>query len=268
MNKGVDIIEKENFNKNYSMQTVHRAIKILKAFSREQRHLSLTQIHKRTGITMSSLQRLTSTLVYEGFLHKNERTKEYQLGLGLLFLGELVEKNTGLLFFAQPILERLNQTTTESVSLNIIENNERRCIFNLESQHKLSANTYVGDASPLYAGATSKVLLAHLSEIEIDQYLRNVELKKITDCTITSKEQLLVDLRTIKEQGYSMSHGERVKGAISISAPVINEYSEVLASITLLIPSVRIEEYDKEILIQEVLQACSEVNQNISGQEV
>ena len=160
-------MEEGTFTKNYSLQTVHRAIKILKVFSREHKYLSLTEIHKLTGLSVSTLQRLTSTLVYEGFLHRNEQTKQYQLGLGLLFLGELVEKNTGLLSIAQPVLEKINRITTESVSLNIIENNERRCIYNLKSQHKLSANTYVGDTSPLYAGASAKVLLSHWTEAEI-----------------------------------------------------------------------------------------------------
>ena len=257
-------MDEGKFAKNYSLQTVHRAIKILKAFSREHKYLSLTEIHRMTGLSVSTLQRLTSTLVYEGFLHRNEQTKQYQLGLGLLFLGELVEKNTGLLSFAQPVLERINRITSESVSLNIIENNERRCIYNLESKHKLSANTYVGDTSPLYAGASAKILLAHWSEVEINDYLREVKIENITENTITSKEQLLEDLRKIKEQGYAVSHGERVKGAVSISAPIINEYSEVLASITIIIPSARIEEYDVDVLIKEVVKGTSEISEKLS----
>lgn len=251
------------FTKNYSLQTVHRAIQILKVFSRERKYLSLTDIHKLTGLSVSTLQRLTSTLVYEGFLHRDEQTKQYQLGLGLLFLGELVEKNTGLLSIAQPVLEKLNRVTTESVSLNIIENNERRCIYNLPSQHKLSANTYVGDTSPLYAGASAKVLLAHWSDAEIAHYLREVQFEAITEKTITSKEQLVQNLQQIKEQGYAVSYGERVKGAVSISAPISNEYSEVLASVTIIIPSARIEEYVIEELIQEVIKGTTEIMEQL-----
>lgn len=253
------------FTKNYSLQTVHRAIQILKVFSRERKYLSLTDIHKLTGLSVSTLQRLTSTLVYEGFLHKDEQTKQYQLGLGLLFLGELVEKNTGLLSIAQPVLEKINRATTESVSLNIIENNVRRCIYNLESQHKLSANTYVGDTSPLYAGASAKILLAHWSDVEINHYLRETQFEQITENTVTSKKQLVEDLRKIKEQGYAISHGERVKGAVSISAPISNNYSEVLASITIIIPSARIEEYDMDELIQEVIKGTTEITEQLRG---
>lgn len=247
------------------MQTIHRAVQILKAFSREHRYLSLTEIHKRTGIAMSSLQRLTSTLVYEGFLHRNNRTKEYQLGLSLLFLGDLVEESTGLLHLAQPELERLNLITTESVSLNIVEQNERRCIYNLESKHNLSANTYVGDTSPLYAGASAKVLLAHLPADEVNDYLQNVELKSVTDRTITSKDELVEDLQKIKSQGYAISYGERVRGTVSISAPILNEYAEVLAAITVVIPSVRISDYDQAVFLDEVLKSCAKVHAQITG---
>ncbi|MHA6259146.1 IclR family transcriptional regulator [Sporosarcina sp. CAU 1771] len=255
----------EKFSKNYSLQTVHRAIQILKVFSREHTYLSLTELHKLTGLSVSTLQRLTSTLVYEGFLHRNEQTKKYQLGLGLLFLGELVEKSSGIVSIAQPVLERINRATTESVSLNIIENNERRCIYNLGSQHKLSANTYVGDTSPLYAGATAKVLLANLSTAEIHMYLDEVEFEQITEKTITSKGELLTDLREIKEQGYAISYGERVKGAVSVSAPVINEYDEVLASITVIIPSVRFEEHALDELIQVVVSGATEIKAQLKG---
>jgi len=42
----------------------------LRAFSRERKQISLTEMHKITGIGKSNLQRLLSTLVYEGFLQK------------------------------------------------------------------------------------------------------------------------------------------------------------------------------------------------------
>lgn len=45
-------------NKNYLVQTVQRAIQVLKAFSKENNSLSLTELNKITGIGVPSLQRL------------------------------------------------------------------------------------------------------------------------------------------------------------------------------------------------------------------
>ena len=100
-------MDETNFKKNYSMQTLHRSIQILRSFSIENKMLTLTDLHNITGLSKSSLQRILSTLVFEGLLHKNEETKKYQLGLELFFLGNLVEKNSSLLSIAQPIMEEI-----------------------------------------------------------------------------------------------------------------------------------------------------------------
>src|SRR5690606_13701364 len=108
-----------------------------------------------------------------------------------------------------------------NISLNIIEGNQRRCIYNLPSRHELSALTFVGHTSPLYAGASAKVLLAYREPEFIESYLSSIELSEITDRTTNSKEELRKQLAEIRKQGHSITYGERVKGAVSISVPIL-----------------------------------------------
>lgn len=255
--------EKEVFKKNYSMQSIHRAAQILRAFSREKKQLSLTELHKMTGVGKSSLQRLLSTLVYEGLLQKNEETKLYQLGLDLLFLGELVEKNSSLLTIAVPIMKRINESTKEVVSLSIIEGQKRKCIYSLESHHELAALIFAGQISPLYAGASAKVLMAYLPLEDQEEYLQGVALEKLTEHTIESKEALKRDLKKIREQGYGISYGERVRGAVSISAPVFTPFSEIFASVSITIPTIRLEDYNVEALVKELLEGTAEITRKL-----
>ena len=206
-------MSEENYNKNYAMTTVHKAIQLLRAFTREDKKLSLTELHRKTGIGMSSLQRLLSTLVHEHFLMRDERTKLYSLGMELFFLGNQVERTDAFLSVATPVMERLNQSTKENVSISIIDQNERSCIHNLASHHELSALTYIGKTSPLYAGASAKVLLAFQSNEYIQNYLEKTEFKRITDLTITSAE----DLRRFSRKcmrGHAISYEERFKSTI------------------------------------------------------
>ena len=252
-------MNKENNSNNYTMQSVQKAIKVLNAFSKEEPQLSLTELHKKTGIAISSLQRFVTTLVCEGFLHKDERTKQYQLGMSLLFLGRLVEEESSLLTITKPILRKLNESTGESVSLNVIDGRERRCILNFESTFTLSTKTYVGDSSPLFAGASSKSLLAFLSKDELEEYIGEVDLIPITENTINSKGQLRESLIEIRQQGYAISNSERVKGAFSVSAPIRLADGRPVASITIVIPVVRIEDYDKSKLIESVLAATKAI---------
>lgn len=252
-----------NYNRNYSLQTIHRAVKILRAFSRNRMRLTLTELHEITDITKSSLQRLLSTLTMEGLLQKDEGDKRYQLGIDFLFFAELVEKNSNLITIARSVAERINSETDESVSLSVIENNQRKCIYNIESNHQLTALTFVGQTSPLYAGASAKTLLAYYSQDNFNNYLRDVNLEEITENTIIKKKELIKDLEMIRSRGYGISDGERVKGAISISAPIFDPFSKIFASLTIIIPSARIDEYNLKELIKKLQDGAKEITSKL-----
>jgi len=253
----------QNSEKNYSMQTVHRAIQILRSFTRDNKQLTLTEIHHLTGISKSSLQRLLWTLTMEGLLQKNEHNKRYQLGLDFIFFAELVEKNSSLLSIAQPVIEKIFTETTESISLSVIENNQRKCIHNIESKHELSALTFVGQESPLYAGASAKILLAYFKQKELEKYLNDFPLEMITEGTIASKQALIEELERTKKNGYAISYGERVKGAFSISTPIFDPFTKIFAALTIIIPLVRKDDYDVDLLINKMIEGAREITMKL-----
>lgn len=254
-------MKQETFEKNYTMSSLHKAIKVLKAFTKEEPSLSLTELSKKTGISISSLQRFVSTFVYEGFLHKDERTKRYQLGHSLLYLGNLVKQESSLIIVAEPLLKKLNEEIGESVSLNIIDGLKRRCILNYDSTYPLSTKMYVGDTSPLYAGASSKTLLAFMPNVK--EYVENISLDPITDMTILSREQLMEDLQQIRSQRYAKSNSERVRGACSVTAPIFNASHQIIASVTIVIPEVRYNDYDEQQLIESIKQVALEIEKQL-----
>lgn len=254
-------MNQETFEKNYTMSSLHKAIKVLKAFTKEEPNLSLTELSKKTGISISSLQRFVSTFVYEGFLHKDELTKRYQLGHSLLYLGNLVKQESSLIIVAEPLLKKLNEEMGESVSMSIIDGWERRCILNYDSTHPLSTKMFVGDTSPLYAGASSKTLLAFMPHLE--EYLENIILEPITDQTILSKDLLVTELQQIRSQRYAKSSGERVRGACSVTAPILNASHQIIASVTIVIPEVRYVDYDEQYLINRITHTASEIEKQL-----
>jgi IclR family transcriptional regulator, KDG regulon repressor len=258
-----NVKEQEKMNAHYSMSSVHRVIQVLRVFKDGEKKLSLTDIHKKTGIGISSLQRILWTLVYEGFLIKDEESKLYSLGLELFFLGRLVEQNDAFLSVAIPVMERLNEETNENISVSVIENGERKCICNLPSRHELSALTFIGHTSPLYAGASAKLLLAFQDDEFIKDYLDKVEFESITDVTVTSTDKLADDLRRIRQNGYAITYGERVKGAMSISAPIKINGDTAFAVFTVTIPRAREEDYDIGELIRKVVDGAREIEERV-----
>ncbi len=223
-----------------SMQTISRAIQILGSFSKEIRELSLAQLHQKLGLSKSSLQRILNTLVSHGYLEKDDNKKTYKLGMQLYYLGNLVEEHSHLISTVKPYLRELRDSLGENVYLNIIENNERKCIAIEEAKHLLMPITFIGQTSPLNAGASAKILLAFQSQSFIQKYIEEETLEFITEVTNTDITELLDELEKIKENGYAISHGERIPGVCSISAPVFNRQHEIIASVSIAAPIVRV----------------------------
>lgn len=251
------------FEKNYLMNTVQKTVLILRAFTREEPKLTLTDLHKKTGIGISSLQRFVATLVYEGFLIKDEKLKQYQLGLSLFYLGKLVEQESTILTIAEPILKTLSDKIGESVSMSIFDGDQRRCILNFESIHSLTARHQVGDTSPLYAGASAKALLAFLPQTEIDEYLNRVKRVQITKSTVVDRSELLAELKLIRQQSYVTTKSERIIGACSISTPILS-LGRPIASIAIIIPDVRYKDEETEIYKGFLLEAKEKIEKQLS----
>lgn len=244
-----------------SMQTISRTIQILRSFSREEKELSLAEFHHKLGLSKSSLQRILNTLVNYGFLEKDEKRKTYRLGNELYYLGKLVEEHSHLLTVTRPYLKAIRDRFGESVYLNIIENNERKCIALEEGKHDLMTISYIGQTSPLHAGASAKLLLAFLPADKLGQYIEQTPLKPITDRTIVDQERLLTEVKDIREKGYASSSGERVVGVCSVSAPILNRWGEVIAGISISAPMIRVTEEIYQQFIQTITEVAKQITE-------
>lgn len=236
-----------------TLQTLNRSIRVLKLFSPTKSEFTLTEFHEELDISMSSLQRILKTLILEGFIERDKKTKMYRLGLELYFLGKLVEDKSQLISISKEFLDELNDVTNETVTLNIINQDQRKCIGYVLAKQELTTLGFISNNSPLHAGASAKVLLAFLSKEEINNYLDNYSLKKVTEYTTVDRDKLIKDLNKIKSDGYSITESERVLGVFAISAPIINRFGTVIASITLTIPSVRVNKSEQNNYVELVL---------------
>jgi DNA-binding IclR family transcriptional regulator len=61
-----------------------------------------------------------------------------------------------------------------------------------------------------------------------------------TKNTITDLDVLRTELRATRKQGFALSHGERVDGAIGVSAPVLDANDRALAALSVLGPADRL----------------------------
>ncbi|MFS0553928.1 IclR family transcriptional regulator [Brevibacillus sp. 179-C9.3 HS] len=246
---------------DHSMQTISRTIQILRSFSKDEKELSLAEFHHKLGLSKSSLQRILNTLVNYGFLEKDEKKKTYKLGNELYYLGKLVEEHSHLLATTKPYLAKIRDRFGESVYLNVMENNERKCIAFEEGKHGLVTISHIGQTSPLYAGASAKLLLAYLPQDKIAQYFQDTDLIPVTEKTVTNKVELLEEIASIRTRGYAHSYSERVIGVCSVSAPIVNRWGETIAGVSISAPMIRVT----DDLFQQFIEVITETAKQISS---
>ena len=224
------------------LNSVEKALKIMLAFRSDQPSWGVRDLSAHLGFSPATVQRTLQTLKSYGFVEQHPDTRRYRLGNIYFRFLDVLQSTYPIARAALPYMRELLSATQETVHLNVIDGLERICIENMESTQYLKASMPIGNRSPLYAGASSKCLLAFSAPEYIEQYLMQVKLIALTDKTIFEIPVLKKEIDLIRRRGYAQSLGERTPGLGSLSAPVLDHNGSILAAISLAIPEIRYEE--------------------------
>ena len=161
----------------------------------------------------------------------------------------------------RPILSGLVQETGETIAfLSYDEATEKAEFLDVIQgwrpiQYKLQVNVEV----PLYAGAAGKAVLAFCEGELAD----SIEIKKITEATITSRKVLKEELKVIHERGWATGDGERVLGAFGLAVPFFVD-GKIRGSISATIPQYRKDERELPLLTQLMREATKKIERLLS----
>jgi DNA-binding IclR family transcriptional regulator len=95
---------------------------------------------------------------------------------------------------------------------------------------------------PLYRGATSKIILAHLPARTLKALLAH-DAATIADAGLGAGwEEFRRGLAVIRRAGVSVSRGEIDPGRVGVAAPVFDRDRAVLGSLSLVLPAAHVDE--------------------------
>jgi DNA-binding IclR family transcriptional regulator len=245
------------------LQTLNRAISILDCFTPENTELGVREIARMVGLSSSATGRLLAAMKDRGILSQNPDTRAYSMGARVLswagvFNGTLVVRNLAL-----PAIQELHQSTRESISLYILDGNERLCIERLESPQTVRIITRVGRRLPLYAGSAGKVMLAFLSPERQEEYFRTVSLTALTPHTIIDLKVLRQELTKVREQGCAVSYGEWIEDAAGVAAPILDQTGEVVAALSISGPIQRFTSENVEKYCNEARRVAAQISEGM-----
>jgi IclR family pca regulon transcriptional regulator len=214
-----------------------RGLEVIRAFTRNCRSMTLSEVAARTGMNRAATRRFLLTLVREGYAETNG--KKFQLLPKILDLGFSALASLGLTDIIQPILDDLSELLQESCFAVLLEGDSVVYVAKSHSRRVIVASVDIGSRTPAYTMSSGRVLLATLSEDALEKYLSSLKLEPLTPYTITSKVKLKAAIDEARHSGYCMVDQEFEIGLRSISVPIRTRSGQIVAALNVACPSPR-----------------------------
>ncbi len=210
------------------VRSLARGLDVIKAFGPERAHMTLSEVARATGLTRAAARRFLLTLTALGYVRNDGR--DFSLRAKVLELGYAYLAGLSLNEVAAPHLEDLVARTRESSSVAVLDGDEIVYVVRVPTKRIMAAAISVGTRFPAYATSMGRALLAHLSEDQLEEYLKNVHLEPLTNRTVTSSERLREILVAVRTQGYAMTDQELEEGLRSAAVPIRDASGTVVAA--------------------------------------
>ncbi len=248
--------------KEKETRTVLIALSLLDWFSDERQEIGLSEFVQLSGLPKANVLRHLTAMEKCGILRKDEHTKKYYLGYRTLELAYLAKKQIKLREMVLPYMKKLGELTGETICLQVRDDKWGICVERLDPNSALVYLPPIGSREHLHTGASRKVLLAHLPDKRIDEIIKE-GLPAAATKTVTDPQVLHREIKEIREKGFAISNSEHVDGVTAISAPIKKDDGTVIASLSVVGPSFRINEPEitkyKEYLLKITTEASKQL---------
>jgi len=241
------------------IQSIDRAMKVLECFSERNPELKLTEISERLKLNKSTLHGIIKTMKDYGVIEQNSETQEYKLGLKLVELANIVLNNLEIRNIAKPVLEKLVEEVNETVHLGQLEGDKIVYIDKVESHQSIRLFTNIGTLYDAHCTAIGKAILAYKSKEEVINIIPE-DIEAHTPYTLTTKTEIIENLKKVRESGYSLDIEENIEGLKCVGAPIYDHKGDVNYSISVSGPISRMTKKNTKFIIKKVLEATMEIS--------
>jgi len=246
------------------VQSLDRALSILERLA-EADGMTLTDLAQSVGLAPSTTHRLLTTLQQRRFADFDEEYGVWVIGVGAFNVGNAFLRNRRIVTLGRPVMRRLMEDVGETVNLAVEDQNELVYVTQFESHAPMRAFFRPGRRAPMHASAVGKAMLAEMDDAALTALLHRKGMPRFTDKTIVDPTALRAELVQTRQRGWGVDDEEHTVGMRCVAATIHNEHGEVIAGVSLSGPSVRVTETRLGELGARVVQAASEITEQIGG---
>jgi len=197
-----------------------RGMTVIRCFSAANPVLTIAEVAKAAGLNRATARRFLHTLEADGYAgSENGRysLRPRVLELGYAYLSSIAVDR----LFHRQLLQLADQLH-ESCSGGVLDGHDVVFVERAQTTHPrvMTLALHVGTRIPAYLTALGRVLLAELTDDQLDEYLRTTVLRKETANTVSDPDELRTHILGIRARGYCIMDQEIEIGIRAAAVPV------------------------------------------------
>ena len=246
---------------NGLVKSAARTMQIFECFEDVKRPLTISELVRLLGVPQSSMSALMKSLLYQGFMDYETRSRTYSPSVRIALLGNWLMGNPqdcdGLL----AMLQNLNVSTGDTVILGVLNGIQSQYIHVVNSYQRLRFHLRPGMMRPMFRTAIGIVLASLRDDAEIGRMVRRANTETESGQEFVLEADVMRQIREVREKGYLLTSNLATPGAGVIATLLQNGPSSRPMAVGIGAPNPRLIS-GRDVLIDSLM---SSVNQYAQG---
>lgn len=207
-------------------KSLSKGLSVLRTVMRANKPVTANYLCQTLNIDKSTMSRLITTLISEGFLEYIDNSKEIILSDIMRKISQKDDRDK-IVENTRTLLDEIFYLTDECAYMAILDNNEVLYLNQVDKSTRiLKVRDSIGLHAPIHVNAFGKILLA-FEKVN----LKALDLKKYTANTITTIPRLQKEIELVRQRGYAVGFEEYEFGLFSIAVPYFNNKKEFIGTV-------------------------------------
>lgn len=194
--------------------------------------MRVIELAEQVGLSQPTVHRLVRSLVDEGMVEQEARSKRYRLSLAFFALAARAGNSGNLRDLVRPSLLRLSASLGDSLFLLARSGFDAVCLDRSEGPYPI--RTFTGDIGgrvALGVGQGSLAILAFLPEEEREAVIRN-NLPRLRDFHLYDEVFLRAEVENVRRQGYAARNTGVLPGMAGLAVPILDGNGHAVAALS------------------------------------
>lgn len=249
---------------DYMIQVIHRAFNIMEVIGQDnEKEWGLSEIADSLGLNHGTCANILKTLVQRGYVEQVGLKKGYKLGYMTYQLTNSSGYSMELVNTSKILMETLRDEINETVILSVVKSGKRVLVHEALCNHEVQVRTT--PESTVYRATTGRMILAHYSPKELNDFIDKVGLPSKEDWPeVTNKSDLIQALNEIRKKNIEVTWNSH--HVVGLATPIFKK-NKIIASLGVYLPDIRFSKTEKNNIVKEMLRVTEDINKKLNNGE-